>query len=178
MALAAFHAPHLLILDEPTNHLDVDAREALVLALNEFEGCVILITHDRHLIEATADRLWLVDRGTVAPFDGDIDDYAGYVLDRARQLRRGTSSARAPKKETARRDPAPLRKMIGDVDQAIAGLQEKIDILDRALGDPRLYAEDPRKAQEFAALRARLQTDLDQAEHHWLGLQEELERLD
>ncbi|HKQ94402.1 MAG TPA: ABC-F family ATP-binding cassette domain-containing protein [Aestuariivirgaceae bacterium] len=178
MALAAFHAPHLLILDEPTNHLDVDAREALVLALAEFEGCVILITHDRHLIEATADRLWLVDGGTVAPFDGDIDDYTGYVLDRARQLRRGNSSARAPKKEAARRDPAPLRKKIGDVDQAIAGLQEKIDILDRALGDPRLYAEDPRKAQEFAALRARLQTDLDQAERNWLGLQEELERLD
>ncbi len=178
MALASFHAPHLLILDEPTNHLDVDAREALVLALNEFEGCVILITHDRHLIEATADRLWLVDEGTVADFDGDIEDYTAYVLDRARRIRRGGGPPRPPKHDAARRDPAPLRKKIGDVDQAITGLEEKIAILDRALGDPRLYAEEPLKAQGFASLRARLQIELDQAESRWLGLQHELEQLE
>ena len=80
MGLAAFDGPNLLILDEPTNHLDIDSREALVQALNDYPGAVILITHDRHLIEATADRLWLVEDGTVAPYDGDMDDYRRLVL--------------------------------------------------------------------------------------------------
>ena len=74
-ALATFHGPHLLILDEPTNHLDVDAREALVRALNDFEGAVILISHDRHLMDASADRLWIVRGGTVQTYDGDMDSY-------------------------------------------------------------------------------------------------------
>ncbi len=75
MGLAAFDGPNLLILDEPTNHLDIDSREALVEALNDFQGAVILISHDRHLIEATVDRLWLVNDGAVPTFDGDLDDY-------------------------------------------------------------------------------------------------------
>ncbi len=77
-------APHLLILDEPTNHLDIDSRRALLDALNEYQGAVILITHDRSLMELVADRLWLAADNTVVPFDGDMDDYARYVLDRAR----------------------------------------------------------------------------------------------
>ena len=82
--LVAKDAPHLLILDEPTNHLDIDSRRALLDALNEYEGAVILITHDRSLMELVADRLWLAADGTVAPFDGDMDDYARFVLDRAK----------------------------------------------------------------------------------------------
>ena len=74
-ALATFHAPHLLIFDEPTNHLDVDSREALIHALNDYEGAVILISHDRHLLEATVDRLWVVRDGTVTPYDGDLESY-------------------------------------------------------------------------------------------------------
>ena len=76
-----FHGPHMLILDEPTNHLDVDSREALIHALNDFDGAVILISHDRHLIEATADRLWIVRDGTVRSYDGDLDDYRQMLLD-------------------------------------------------------------------------------------------------
>ena len=83
--LVAMHAPHLLILDEPTNHLDIDSRRALLDALNDYEGAVILITHDRSLMELVADRLWLAADGHVKPFDGDMDDYARFVLDRARQ---------------------------------------------------------------------------------------------
>jgi ATP-binding cassette subfamily F protein 3 len=82
--LVAMAAPHLLILDEPTNHLDIDSRRALLDALNEYRGAVILITHDRSLMELVADRLWLAADGTVAPFDGDMDDYARLVLDRAK----------------------------------------------------------------------------------------------
>src|SRR4029078_10055002 len=80
LALAAFHAPHLLILDEPTNHLDVDSREALVHALAEYAGAVILISHDRHLIDACADRLWVVRGGTVESYDGDMDNYRAELL--------------------------------------------------------------------------------------------------
>ena len=81
--LVAMAAPHLLILDEPTNHLDIDSRRALLDALNDYEGAVILITHDRSLMELVADRLWLAADGTIKPFDGDMDDYARFVLDRA-----------------------------------------------------------------------------------------------
>ena len=80
MGLAAFHAPNLLILDEPTNHLDIDSRRALIEALNDYDGAVILISHDRHLIEATADRLWLVNNGTVTTFEGDMDEYRDIVV--------------------------------------------------------------------------------------------------
>ena len=91
--LVAMHAPHLLILDEPTNHLDIDSRRALLDALNDYEGAVILITHDRSLMELVADRLWLAADGHVKPFDGDMDDYAKFVLDRARQGARPTQLA-------------------------------------------------------------------------------------
>jgi ATP-binding cassette, subfamily F, member 3 len=82
--LVAMAAPHLLILDEPTNHLDIDSRRALLDALNDYQGAVILITHDRSLMELVADRLWLASDGTVVPFEGDMDDYARSVLDRAK----------------------------------------------------------------------------------------------
>ena len=88
--LVAMAAPHLLILDEPTNHLDIDSRRALLDALNDYEGAVILITHDRSLIELVADRLWLAADGRIKPFPGDMDDYARFVLDRAK------TAARAP----------------------------------------------------------------------------------
>jgi ATP-binding cassette subfamily F protein 3 len=82
--MVAMAAPHLLILDEPTNHLDIDSRRALLDALNDYGGAVILITHDRSLMELVADRLWLAADGTIVPFDGDMDDYARFVLDRAK----------------------------------------------------------------------------------------------
>ena len=84
LSLATRDAPQLLILDEPTNHLDIDAREALVKALADFQGAVLLITHDPHLVELIADRLWLVADGTVRPFDGDLDDYRALLAERSR----------------------------------------------------------------------------------------------
>ncbi|MGA2126718.1 MAG: ABC transporter ATP-binding protein, partial [Xanthobacteraceae bacterium] len=102
--LVAMAAPHLLILDEPTNHLDIDSRRALLDALNDYDGAVILITHDRSLMELVADRLWLAAGGTVEPFDGDMDDYAGFVLDRVK------TGSRSPS-QTPGRDVAPARRV-------------------------------------------------------------------
>ncbi len=99
--MVAMAAPHLLILDEPTNHLDIDSRRALLDALNDYEGAVILITHDRSLMELVADRLWLAADGTVAPFEGDMDDYARLVLERARVA--APSQLRAPKQKRGKR---------------------------------------------------------------------------
>ena len=106
--LVAMEAPHLLILDEPTNHLDIDSRRALLDALNDYEGAVILITHDRSLMELVADRLWLAADGTIEPFDGDMDDYARFVLDRARAAARASGGVReqAPAQPAA---PPPPR---------------------------------------------------------------------
>jgi ATP-binding cassette subfamily F protein 3 len=102
--MVAMDAPHLLILDEPTNHLDIDSRRALLDALNDYEGAVILITHDRSLMELVADRLWLAADGTIAPFDGDMDDYAAFVLDRAKGgSAPGQGRATKPKREKLRR---------------------------------------------------------------------------
>jgi ATP-binding cassette subfamily F protein 3 len=92
--LVAMAAPHLLILDEPTNHLDIDSRRALLEALNDYEGAVLLITHDRSLIDLVADRLWLAADGHIKPFSGDMDDYAKFVIDRARAGARAPSQVR------------------------------------------------------------------------------------
>ena len=105
LALTAFHAPHLLILDEPTNHLDVDSREALIHALNEYDGAVILISHDRHLIEASADRLWVVRDGTVTPYDGDMDSYRAELLAERGAGPRGRARGARPRRRAA---PAPI----------------------------------------------------------------------
>jgi len=173
-ALAAFHAPHILVLDEPTNHLDVDSREALIHAINDYEGAVILISHERHLIETCADRLWLVADGTVRPFDGDMDDYTKLVLERTG----GRSNARRGQAERAEKraklNPVALTRQVQDIESSIATLQEKLAVLDRALADTDLYASEPRKAADFAKLRTRLAADLDRAESRWLEAQESL----
>ena len=167
-ALAAFHAPHILVLDEPTNHLDVDSREALIHAINDYEGAVILISHERHLIETCADRLWLVSDGTVKPFDGDMDDYTRLVLERSggRAPRRSNNSEPAAKPPKA--NPVARSRQVQDLEANIATLQDKLAVLDRALADPELYVDEPRKAADFAKLRAKLAADLDRAESRWL----------
>ncbi|MFN4141574.1 ABC-F family ATP-binding cassette domain-containing protein [Aestuariivirga sp.] len=175
-ALAAFHAPHVLVLDEPTNHLDVDSREALVMAINDYEGAVILISHDRHIIETCADQLWLVSDGTVKPFDGDMDDYTRLVLERAREARRGERSTAAKAAAPAARDaPRPsasaTQKVLEKLDRKMEEIRGKIEILDRALSDHSLFTEEPRKAADFTRLRTRLAEELDALENQWLEAQ-------
>ncbi len=173
-ALASFHAPHILILDEPTNHLDVDSREALVQAINEYEGAVILISHDRHLVETSADRLWLVADGTVRPFDGDLDDYAALVLGRSLPARPVKEETQLPAATKPKRVKGGIRKKIQEIEATIAKLKEKIEVMDRALGDPGLYAREPRRAADFTRLRARLAGELEDAESRWLEAHEEV----
>jgi ATP-binding cassette subfamily F protein 3 len=175
-ALAAFHAPHVLVLDEPTNHLDVDSREALVVAINDYQGAVILISHDRHLIETCADRLWLVRDGTVKVFDGDMDDYTRLVLDRANESKNTAKTpGRARGNAAPRISPATIRRRIGEIEAQMQVLHEKLAVLDRALEDPTIYSEEPRKAMDFAALRTKLAGELETAEHDWLVAQHMLE---
>ncbi len=185
-ALAAFHKPHILVLDEPTNHLDMEARDALVEALNDYEGAVILISHDRHLLEATAERLWLVADGTVAPFEGDLGDYERMILERARSIRRENARARRERRERGKAEDAgrdrpkrpnagALRRRLEQLEKKMAGIEEKISVFDTALDDGKLYAEDARKAARFAAARAALAEELENLEEEWLTVSAELE---
>jgi ATP-binding cassette subfamily F protein 3 len=186
-ALATFHGAHLLILDEPTNHLDVDAREALVRALNDYEGAVILITHDRHLIEACADRLWIVRDGTVRTYDGDMDRYRTECLaerggpDAAASRAKGNGGAR-PTPQEARRQAAeqraalaPLKKHVTKAEAQIERLSLQISTIDAALADSGLYARNPTRAQALARERGELTRAREQAEAAWLAATEAYE---
>ncbi len=143
LALATRDAPHLLILDEPTNHLDIDARDALVRALAAFEGAVLLITHDPHLVELVADRLWLVADGTVRPFEGDMDEYRALLAERGP----AGAKAEAPSRRDDRRDRAevraqlaPMRRQAKEAEAVLAKLAEERARLEAKLADPALYA--------------------------------------
>jgi ATP-binding cassette, subfamily F, member 3 len=192
MALATFHAPHLLILDEPTNHLDVDAREALARALNEYEGAVILISHDRHLIDACADRLWVVRGGTVKSYDGDMGTYRAECLSERggepAPMRGGAGAGKAgggaPKlsPQEARRQAAearaalaPLRKKVTAAEKEIETLSTKIAAIDASLADGTLYAKDAARAQALSRERGLLERARSDAEEVWLAASEAYE---
>ncbi|MDB5560076.1 MAG: glycosyl transferase family 1, partial [Enterovirga sp.] len=184
MGLAAFNNPHLLILDEPTNHLDIDSRTALMEAINDYEGAVILVSHDRFLIEACADRLWLVADGTVQNFDGDMDDYRRFVLSGGEKKPAKAAaepeepSSRAEDRRLAaerRKSAEPKRKQLEAVEARIARLTDVIAKVDKALGDGSAYEADPRKANELARMRAEAAKALAAAEDEWLALSSALE---
>ena len=181
MGLCAFEGPNLFILDEPTNHLDIDSREALMHALNEYEGAVILISHDRHLVEATADRLWLVDGGTVAPFDGDMADYrqlvTGQSVDR-RERREAEKASKADRRREAAQKRAalePLAKQIKATEGLIERTRKRLDAIEAQLEDPRLYERDPKAATQLARERSELAAALARHEDVWLSLSAEYE---
>ncbi len=163
--MVAMERPHLLILDEPTNHLDIDSRRALTEALNDYAGAVILITHDRSLMELVADRLWLVADGTVRPFDGDMDDYARFVLDRARAASRPAKPAPAPAPRPA---AAPLKRKLEAAETVLARETGLAAELDAALDDPGLYVGDPARLVDLQRRRARVGERLAEAEAVWI----------
>ncbi len=179
LALATRDAPQLLLLDEPTNHLDIDARDALVKALGDFEGAVLLITHDPHLVELIADRLWLVGDGTVRPYDGDMDDYRALLVERARPVAKSdTTTRRDDRRERAdaRLAVAPLRKQAKDAEALLAKLTAERAKIETKLADPALYA--PGRVAEVTAANARLaaiRRESETAELKWLEAEEALQ---
>jgi ATP-binding cassette subfamily F protein 3 len=186
MGLATFNGPHLLILDEPTNHLDIDSRAALVEALNDYEGAVILVSHDRHLLEACADRLWLVAGGTVKSFDGDMDEYRRFVLDQARAEGGDDRDDRADKvtlasqrrdAARARKEAAPLRKKIEELEGRIAKVTDLVARVDAALAAPDAFKRDAGKAAQLAQQRSELAKALEAAEEEWLMVSAEYENV-
>jgi ATP-binding cassette subfamily F protein 3 len=184
MGLAAFGGPHLLILDEPTNHLDIDSRAALVDAINSYVGAVILVSHDRFLIEACADRLWLVGDGTVKPFEGDLEEYRRLVLagafeEEVRPAGKDTNTASRQDERRAaaerRTALAPVRKRIETVEARMSRLTEIIAKIDAALADGTAFQQDADKALELSHKRAEAAVVLHELEEEWLALSAELE---
>ncbi|NLH82010.1 MAG: ABC-F family ATP-binding cassette domain-containing protein [Phyllobacteriaceae bacterium] len=185
MGLATFAGPNLRILDEPTNHLDIDSREALIRALNAYEGAVILISHDRHLVEATADRLMIVGDGTVREYEGDLDDYRKLVLEGASAARagdRGEDDGEASRPSALdrrraaaalREQLAPLRKKIKDAETRIEKLQKELERLDRDLSDPDLFTRDAAKGTKLMKARSDAEKALAETEDLWLALSTE-----
>lgn len=180
LALITRDAPNLLILDEPTNHLDVDAREALVQALNDFDGAVILISHDRHMVELTADRLVLVDNGTASDYAGSMEDYIDFVLGRnqpkgdarpkpEKQDRKAAAEARELARKTARE--------VADAEAVMARLQKQISAIDQAMFAPDSAAKDLRDLTmgELSRRRGAAEKELEAAEQQWLEASERLE---
>ncbi len=189
LALASFHGPHILILDEPSNHLDVDSREALVHALTEYEGALILISHDRHLVEACADRLWVVRNGTVTTYDGDIGSYRAEILaergagtrqrSKANDLGISARKARAEQRRASanrRAGLAPLKKEMQMAQKTIERITGEIAKLDKLLADPTLYEGDAADAQAVNIERGQHTKRLAEAEEAWLLASEAYER--
>ena len=184
LAMITRDAPHLLILDEPTNHLDVDAREALVHALNEYSGAVILVSHDRHMLELTADRLVMVDSGKAEEFAGTLKDYTDFVLGKNQP---GSSSGKASggNRKDERRAAAERRKQQTELRKSVASAEKQMQLLaadisaiDRAMFDP--ASAGPKHADlamsDLMKLRAETQDRLDKAEALWMEATDKLEQ--
>ncbi len=198
LSLATRNAPHLLLLDEPTNHLDMDARASLVDAINDFEGAVVLVSHDTHLVKMVADQLWVVAGGKVTPFDGDIDDYQSKLL-RERNGGRGGKGSKGAKREReeAQAPPAilesppkkdqrkqsadtrikraPLKRTLETLEKNIAGLNKQRAGIDAKLADPAIYGDPAINVADLQREKVRLERELAHAEHEWLVAQEAYE---
>ena len=180
MGLTTWSKPHILILDEPTSHLDIDSREALIYALNDYNGALLLITHDTYLAEATADRLWLVKDGKASPYDGDIADYKALVLaaDRQPEISRAEIARVDPPKPAKPKSGAKAsykqKRRLEDAEKAMEDARTALELADRELADPDAFTH-ARDAEAKLKGRAQLQAKLDAAEAEWLAASEDLE---
>jgi ATP-binding cassette subfamily F protein 3 len=164
----------MIILDEPTNHLDIDSRAALAEAINEFPGAVIMVSHDRYLIEACADQLWVVADHAVTNYDGDLDDYRRMVLSargmrsssRDRNTERGNGRDKSQRGKSEKR--VPLKQKISDAEAEIARINGIIAKIDTALALPDLFKRDPKQAAQLSKARAGAASALLRAEEQWL----------
>jgi ATP-binding cassette subfamily F protein 3 len=167
LGLATFHAPNMIILDEPTNHLDIDSRAALAEAINDYPGAIIMVSHDRYLIDACADRLWVVADRAVTPYDGDLDDYRRSILT-TRTDERDRAEARDKPQRLRTEKRAPLKQKIVAAEAEIARITEIIGKIDAALALPDLFTRDPKQAAQLSKARAAAATALEKAEEDWL----------
>ncbi|MBK9250699.1 MAG: ATP-binding cassette domain-containing protein [Proteobacteria bacterium] len=186
LALVAWRRPNLLLLDEPTNHLDLEMRQALAMALQEYTGAVVMVSHDRHLLSSVTDRFLLVDGGRVEEFDGDLDDYARWLARSGAAASAPAAAAAKPAKAAeprpaakppaARRNPSALRSRLARVEKRMGELAQRAKELDEQLSDPALYGAAERKRQlELTAERARVAQETGEVETEWLEISEELE---
>lgn len=188
LALIVLEKPQLLLLDEPTNHLDLEMRQALVLALQEFSGAIILIAHDRYLLESCVDEFYIVANGKIAEFDGDIDDYQQWLNDDKKLVTKAnkteSSTASIDKKQlrqqqaNLRQKTAPLRKQANQLEQQISQWQQQLTTVEEQLADTELYqAENKAKLTEYIQSQAKLKGDIEEAESQWLELEEQIENI-
>jgi ATP-binding cassette subfamily F protein 3 len=181
-SLIGFHNPHLLVLDEPTNNLDIDSRAELMRSLNEYSGAVLLISHDRSLLEAVVDRLWLVDQGTVSNYEGSLDDYRALQLEKEKKASKASDTDGDIKKldrkrrADARAEIAPLKKAAEKIEGQIEGLHKKIAATDKALAVDGLFTTDPEMAVHLSQNRAQLSKDVEILEVKWLEALETYEQ--
>jgi ATP-binding cassette subfamily F protein 3 len=183
LALITRDAPHLLILDEPTNHLDVDAREALVQALNDYSGAVILISHDRHMVELTADRLMLVDGGTAREYSGSMDDYIDFVMGRNQPKKQSGSAPAKPAPANPGKTKARarfLKSELATAEKAMNKLESSLSQIDQAMCDPASASAHLAgiAMDDLLVRRAEVSERLARAEAEWLALGEQLESLE
>ncbi|WP_422103232.1 ATP-binding cassette domain-containing protein [Vreelandella sp.] len=195
LALVAWQKPNLLLLDEPTNHLDLEMREALTEALASFEGTVILVSHDRHLLRATVDEFWRVADNRVEPFDGDLEDYRAWLKARLEENRRDARSEKSERqsqqpsgdRKAARKAAAelreklrPLKKERDQAEKAMEKAQHSLEEVEALLADPELYTDSARKAELTKALakQAESKARLDSSEQAWLAAEEALETME
>ncbi|KFL24796.1 glycosyl transferase family 1 [Devosia sp. 17-2-E-8] len=186
MGLITFGGPGMLILDEPTNHLDIDSRDALVQALNDYEGAVLIISHDRHLVEATVDKLWIAEGGTIHEFADDLDGYQRMLTGGASKSSSSNGAAqplsrddrKKEKQEAAARRAAiaPLRKAVQDTETKLGRLRTELAKTDQLLADPKIATGDKDRVIALSKDKARFQAEIDAAEEHWLEISAELEQ--
>ncbi|MBL8573874.1 MAG: ABC-F family ATP-binding cassette domain-containing protein [Hyphomicrobiaceae bacterium] len=180
LALMTHAAPNILLLDEPTNHLDIDSRQALVQAINDFPGAVVLISHDPHLIELTVDRFWLVKDGRCQPFDGDLNDYKEMILNPGRsekaREKREKAEARPDGKTDGRSgrkggDAGDLKRQVEQSALAVKKLTEAMDIIEKKMADRKFYEEPAGVIADWQRKHAEVTKRLEQAEEAWLQAQ-------
>jgi ATP-binding cassette subfamily F protein 3 len=181
MGLITFSGPSMMILDEPTNHLDIDSRDALVYALNDYQGAVLIISHDRHLIEATCDTLWIAENGTIRELDEDLDSYQRSITSnkdgKSGNGSPGVNDRKQSRQEAAARraELAPLKKKITDAENRMKRLKTEIDKIEAQLADPKVYDGPPDRLIALGKDKARFTTDLEALEESWLEFSAELE---
>jgi ATP-binding cassette subfamily F protein 3 len=181
LCMIVWQRPNLLLLDEPTNHLDLATREALAMALNEFEGTVMLVSHDRALLRSVCDEFWMVSRGGVAPFDGDLDDYQRYLLDEAKRQREAVRQASEPVPRVQGKRPAKPARSVAPLRSELEAVEARIQVLNGEGASLEGHLVQAVRPSEIAELGRRLKTvndELKQMEDRWLDLSGQLDAVD